>query len=97
MDVDEEDQWAVYQEFHGEKFYFCSVDCKMIFGRDPLSFIRQNKHVQEKAMDNVCGMEIEKEDTKFRHQYHNQWYYFCSQSCMREFERNPQRYVKSRM
>ncbi len=93
MEVDETDDHTPFQEFGGEKFYFCCVECKLIFSRDPLTFIRQNDQVKQYAKDIVCGMETDVTNPQFKIQYHGQSYYFCSQSCLREFERNPQQYV----
>jgi Cu+-exporting ATPase len=95
MEVDEKDERAVFLEFSGEKYYFCCIECKLIFSHDQLSFIKQSNRLQKKALDGVCGMELDGEHPPFKLQYHGRRYYFCSQSCLREFERNPQRYLNS--
>ena len=93
MEVDHTDDRTLCREFSGKKYYFCSVECKLMFGRDPLLFIRQGNKSREPVVDVVCGMETDKENALFTLNYHGQWYYFCSQSCLQEFERNPQRYA----
>ncbi|PMP73271.1 MAG: hypothetical protein C0180_07190 [Aciduliprofundum sp.] len=45
--------------------------------------------------DPVCGMEV-KEDTKFRSDYNGKTYYFCSESCKKQFDKNPEKYVRER-
>jgi len=95
MEVDETDGEALVKEFGGQKYYFCSVECKLLFGRDPLSYITQSLRTGETIKDIVCGMEMEKRKSFSSLKYHGRWYYFCSESCRREFQRNPQRYLTS--
>lgn len=44
--------------------------------------------------DPVCNMEIDEQSAAGRSQYEGETYYFCTQSCKDEFDRNPQQYVK---
>jgi YHS domain-containing protein len=43
--------------------------------------------------DPVCNMEIDEQSAAGRSQYEGQTYYFCTESCKDEFDRNPQQYV----
>ncbi|MEM0130203.1 MAG: YHS domain-containing protein [Thermoplasmatales archaeon] len=43
--------------------------------------------------DPVCGMNVD-EGTKLSAQYKGKTYYFCSQSCKKNFVSNPERFVK---
>ena len=43
--------------------------------------------------DPVCGMEIETDDAVARSEYEGNAYYFCSITCQKEFEKNPERYA----
>lgn len=45
--------------------------------------------------DPVCNMEIDEQSAAGRSQYEGQTYYFCTESCKDEFDRNPQLYVNS--
>ncbi|MEM0137899.1 MAG: YHS domain-containing protein [Thermoplasmatales archaeon] len=45
------------------------------------------------AKDPVCGMNVD-ETTRLIAQYKGKTYYFCSQSCKKNFESNPERFVK---
>lgn len=43
------------------------------------------------AKDSVCGMEVK--NTKISSSYKGVTYYFCSENCKKEFEKNPEKYV----
>lgn len=45
-----------------------------------------------KTKDPVCGMEVDPAKAP-KSEYHNKTYYFCSEACKREFEKNPQRFL----
>ena len=44
------------------------------------------------VMDPVCGMEIDDQQAAASVNYHGQNYYFCCESCQRQFEKDPQAY-----
>lgn len=46
------------------------------------------------AIDPVCKMEVEENDTIFISEYKNKKYYFCSQLCKMDFDDNPKEYIK---
>jgi Cu+-exporting ATPase len=43
--------------------------------------------------DPVCGMEIEPQSALAKREYMGQTFYFCSQSCVDQFDKNPHDYV----
>lgn len=43
--------------------------------------------------DPVCGMEIEPMNAAAQTTYQGNTYYFCSQECKDNFDKNPQKYV----
>jgi len=45
------------------------------------------------ATDPVCKMVIEESKAAGTATYHGQTYYFCSLSCKKAFEQDPQKYV----
>jgi len=47
-----------------------------------------------KAVDPVCGMEVDTERTPYRSVYKGSVYYFCSQHCKKAFEKDPGFYLK---
>jgi len=44
--------------------------------------------------DPVCGMEVYEKTAKHKTGYKNETYYFCSNICKMEFDKNPRKYVK---
>ena len=47
-------------------------------------------------VDPVCGMEVS-EKSKWKAEYNDVVYYFCCEHCLREFQRNPEKYVSGVM
>ena len=45
-------------------------------------------------IDPVCGMEVDPSKTQFKTVYKGVVYYFCSAACKKEFEKNPEEYLK---
>ena len=43
--------------------------------------------------DPVCGMEIEPQGAFAKREHMGQAFYFCSQSCVDQFDKEPHRYV----
>lgn len=46
-----------------------------------------------KAQDPVCKMKVDKNETKYSSEYKGVKYYFCSQDCMKNFDKEPERYI----
>lgn len=47
------------------------------------------------AMDQVCNMEVEEDDAEFTSEFNGKEYFFCSEDCKKQFDRNPQQFVKA--
>src|SRR4029453_3551787 len=45
--------------------------------------------------DPICGMTVEPERAAGSHVYNGQTYYFCSQHCLAEFKKDPEKFLKS--
>ena len=43
--------------------------------------------------DTVCGMQVDKQQTRYALEYQGRMYYFCSEGCQREFQRHPEDYA----
>lgn len=43
--------------------------------------------------DPVCGMEIDEKKAK-KEMHEGEAYYFCSDSCKEQFDKNPKKYIK---
>ncbi len=46
------------------------------------------------AIDPICKMEVDEKITKFKSEYKGKIYYFCAPGCKKEFEANPEKYIK---
>jgi YHS domain-containing protein len=49
-----------------------------------------------KAIDPVCGMEVDTASAQWKTDYHGQTYYFCAPGCKRSFEKEPEKYLATR-
>ena len=47
------------------------------------------------AIDPVCGMEVEPATAEWKTEYKGQTYYFCAPGCLRSFQKDPEKYLKS--
>ena len=45
------------------------------------------------SIDPVCGREVAEEDSAGKVGYWGQHYYFCSETCKKMFEEDPERYA----
>lgn len=50
--------------------------------------------VESMVKDPVCGMEVDPAKTPYKTVYKGTIYYFCSSQCKKEFEKNPEHYLK---
>ena len=46
------------------------------------------------AVDPVCKMEVDEKTAKFKSEYKGKTYYFCAPGCKKEFDDNPEKYIK---
>jgi YHS domain-containing protein len=46
------------------------------------------------AIDPVCGMEVDPDETEFKTEYMGKTFYFCNERCMEAFEKRPKFYIK---
>ncbi len=47
------------------------------------------------ALDPVCGMEVDPKTALYKSEYKGQTYYFCAPGCKKDFDRNPEKYIKA--
>lgn len=93
MGVEERDPGTCVKIYQGEKFYFCSPECLLLFNKEPLFFIERRNVGRKMVKDLVCGMEVDEENSPFTSRYKGRIFYFCSRSCKLEFEHNPERFI----
>jgi YHS domain-containing protein len=48
------------------------------------------------ARDPVCGMKVNEETARAVSEYEGEEYYFCSEECKEEFDRDPALYAERR-
>jgi YHS domain-containing protein len=46
-------------------------------------------------IDPVCGMEVDPKTAEYTSIYQGKTYYFCSSGCKKDFDKEPQKYVKA--
>ena len=45
------------------------------------------------ARDLVCGMDVKEATAKWKSEYQERMYCFCSPGCKKAFDKNPEKYV----
>ncbi len=46
--------------------------------------------------DPVCGMDVDPKNAAGKSEYEGKTYYFCSLGCKKEFDQQPQKYLKEK-
>ncbi|MEO0115897.1 MAG: YHS domain-containing protein [candidate division WOR-3 bacterium] len=46
------------------------------------------------AIDPVCKMDVDEKNAPAKSEYQGKTYYFCALSCKKEFDKNPEKYIK---
>lgn len=46
------------------------------------------------AKDPVCNMQVDEKTAAWKSEHEGRQYYFCSEQCKRDFDRNPARYAE---
>ena len=54
----------------------------------------RNSEEDMMVTDPVCKMQIDESKAAGKSEYQGKTYYFCAQSCKKEFDANPQQYAK---
>jgi Cu+-exporting ATPase len=97
---------SIEYTYKGKKYYFCNPSCEAEFKRDPEKYksfenidpkIMHTKleEKEELVVDPVCGMKGKPEDW-IEHKYKGKKYYFCNESCVVEFKKNPDKYIETK-
>jgi len=93
---------ALEYKYKGTSYYFCNPNCEAEFKNDPEKYknfdsidpklMHMKTEEEDLVTDPVCGMKGKPEDW-IEHEYNEKKYYFCNQSCVVEFKRNPLKYI----
>jgi Cu+-exporting ATPase len=46
-------------------------------------------------IDPVCGMEVNRNEAAGSSEYNGKTYYFCAPGCKRDFDKDPEKYLKA--
>jgi Cu+-exporting ATPase len=94
---------SIEYKYEGTKYHFCNPSCEVEFKRDPEKYknydnidprlMHKQIEDEELVIDPVCGMKGKPGDW-IEHEHDGQKYYFCNQSCVVEFKKNPEKYIK---
>jgi membrane fusion protein, copper/silver efflux system len=105
MGVDPRKAGSKKTDYNGRTFYFCSDLCKSKFENDPGKYLRpaaknrmkdmENRISEKSVKDLVCGMEVNPATPgALKTVYKGKTYYFCSDHCKSQFEKNPGKFLK---
>ena len=94
MGVEKDAIGTFSRRFEGKQYFFCSVECLLLFSRNPALSLAEPIDVSSSVRDLVCGMDVDSSNPPFLTHHNGRTYYFCSQSCRSEFERDPSQFVE---
>jgi Cu+-exporting ATPase len=89
----------------GTTYYFCAARCREKFIADPANYLARlasrpdhsSGHAPAAAVkDPVCGMTVDPQTAKHRHEHAGQTYYFCAARCREKFIADPQKYLSDK-
>ncbi len=95
---------SIEYKYKGEKYYFCSSACEKEFKNEPEKYkdfdkidpklMHMKTEEEDLVTDPVCGM-VGKPEDWIEHEHNGKKYYFCNQSCVTEFKKNPEKYIEN--
>ena len=91
-------------EYQGKTYGFCSDGCKKRFDADPAKYLAKakapvNDHGgcgAEGRQDPVCGMSVDEAEAKaakLTSEHQGKTYFFCNDSCKKQFDADPAKYL----
>ncbi len=92
MGVEEDDLDTIIKVLNGRKFYFCSVECMLLFSKSPGEY--ESAAPKNTARDVVCGMEVDADNPPYRAICEGKTFYFCSSSCLIHFDASPKSFME---
>jgi membrane fusion protein, copper/silver efflux system len=96
MEIDSQSSTTLKTIYKGVTYYFCSETCKKSFEANPGKYAQKTAPQQAQPVkDLVCGMDVDPQSPKtLKAQYKGKTYYFCSDTCKKSFEANPEKYIQ---
>ncbi|OGK21688.1 hypothetical protein A2866_04465 [Candidatus Roizmanbacteria bacterium RIFCSPHIGHO2_01_FULL_39_8] len=58
-----------------------------------IDFIKKLFSQEAKVKDLVCGMSVDPKTTKYHSVYNQKHFYFCSESCKKQFDEKPEDFI----
>ncbi len=93
---------SIEYKYKDKKYYFCSAGCEKEFKSNPEKYINfdninpklMHKQAESENLvtDPVCGM-VGKPEDWIEYELNGKKYYFCNQSCLVEFKKQPDKYI----
>ena len=93
---------SIEYKYKDQKFYFCNSSCEKEFKSNPEKYkdfdaidpklMHKGISDDEIVVDPVCGMKGKSNDW-IEYEYSNKKYYFCNESCLKEFKLDPKKYI----
>ncbi len=96
MGVEEDDPETFSKTHKGTVYYFCSPECMLMFAEDPDDYLNPKRKKTAMAKDPICGMDVDKINPPFTSIFKGVTYYFCSNPCKREFDREPEKFLRKK-
>jgi Cu+-exporting ATPase len=104
-----EGQEAARREYDGQTYLFCSKACARKFQQNPESYVGTEMPVVQPAaepaaaagglarshVDPVCKMHVIAGREAGKWDYKGTTYYFCNPSCLKRFQAEPERFLKT--
>jgi YHS domain-containing protein len=92
MEFKKEKAKATY-EYNGKTYYFCNVNCKDKFVKNPGKYVSADDKV---VTCPVSGESFKKSEMTESTEYNGKTYYFCCPGCKAKFEKDPEKYTKEK-
>ncbi len=83
-----------------KKFFVIALTISMVFGLLVVYSSAQEKTsdtmcgIKDEVKDPVCGMKLKLSEAKFKSNYKDNNYYFCSADCKAKFDKKPEKFAK---
>ncbi len=95
---------SIEYKYTGKSYFFCNPSCETEFKRNPEKYknldnidpklMHKGTSEENFVIDSVCGMKGKPENW-IEHEHDGEKYYFCNESCLVEFKKDPHKYIKS--
>ena len=87
-----------YADYKGKRIYFCCGNCAAEFKKDPAGYVKkltdEGVTLQNTPKpQTMCPVMNAKIDKKLFVDHQNKRVYFCCSHCIKEFNKNPQKYI----